>query len=55
MKKATILVIMALFVIIARANTDETANDASKAKSELVIMITPKIINDGEDTIVETL
>lgn len=34
MKKATILVIMALFAIIARANTNEIANDASKAKSE---------------------
>ena len=31
------------------------STSTSKAKSELVIMITPKIINDGEDTIADTL
>ena len=31
------------------------STSSSKAKSELVIMITPKIINDGEDTLADTL
>ena len=31
------------------------STSTSKAKSELVIMITPKIINDGEDTIVNNI
>ena len=31
------------------------STSSSKAKNELVIMITPKILNDGEDTIADSL
>ena len=34
---------------------EKNIKSTSKTKSELVIMITPKILNDGEGTIADTL